>query len=199
MIKIRLRRVGGKKQPHYRVVVADVRSPRDGRFIEIIGHLDPRQDPPTFQIAEERAIHWLQQGAQPTDAVIRMLNQLGTYQKLERVKAGESLEEIMAEMRVEAAERERVAAEAPPPPAAEKAAEEPEREKAKAPAGDMPVEELGLSSRIVKLLSEADVDTVHDLLDKLAVGKETILGIPGLGAKSLEEIEEALKDHGFRE
>lgn len=199
MIKIRLRRVGGKKQPHYRVVVADARSPRDGRFIEIIGHLDPRQDPPTFQIAEERAIHWLQQGAQPTEAVVRMLNKLGTYQKLERVKAGESLEEIMAEMRAEAAEREREAAKAAAAPVAEKAAVEPEREEAKGPAGDMPVEDLGLSSRIVKSLSEADVDTVQGLLEKLAAGREAVLGISGLGEKSLEEIEEALKDHGYRE
>jgi small subunit ribosomal protein S16 len=82
MIKIRLRRVGGKKQPHYRVVVADARSARDGRFIEIIGHLDPRQDPPAFQITQERAIYWLERGAQPTGAVARLLDKLGTYQTI---------------------------------------------------------------------------------------------------------------------
>ncbi|HJX39276.1 MAG TPA: 30S ribosomal protein S16 [Anaerolineae bacterium] len=199
MIKIRLRRVGGKKQPHYRVVVADARSPRDGRFIEIIGHLDPRQDPPAFHIAEERAIHWLQQGAQPTEAVVRMLNQLGTYQKVERVKAGESLEEIMAEMRVEVAERERVAEKTAEPPRAEEAAEEPAREEIEGPGVDTPVAELGLSSRIVKSLSGADVDTVRDLVDKLAEGREAVLGISGLGEKSLVEIEEVLKAHGLLE
>jgi small subunit ribosomal protein S16 len=95
MIRIRLRRVGAKKQPHYRVVVADARSPRDGRFIEIIGHYNPRTDPPTFTIKEDRAIYWLQCGAQPSDPVLRMLNKLGTLEKLERVKAGEALEDIL--------------------------------------------------------------------------------------------------------
>jgi len=76
-VKIRLRRTGGKKQPSYRVVVADSRSPRDGRFIETIGNYNPRTDPPTYSIDEERARHWLSQGAQPTDAVARLLEKLG--------------------------------------------------------------------------------------------------------------------------
>jgi len=78
MVKIRLRRVGAKKQPSYRVVVTDSRSPRDGRFIETIGHYNPRTEPPTVVIKEERALYWLSQGAQPTDAVNRMLKKLGT-------------------------------------------------------------------------------------------------------------------------
>lgn len=73
MVKIRLSRVGAKKQPHYRVVVADVESPRDGRIIENIGHYDPRTDPPTWVVDDERASYWLSQGAQPTDAVARYL------------------------------------------------------------------------------------------------------------------------------
>jgi small subunit ribosomal protein S16 len=76
-VKIRLRRTGGKKQPSYRVVVADSRSPRDGRFIENIGNYNPRTDPPTYTIDEERARYWLSQGAQPTDAVARLLEKLG--------------------------------------------------------------------------------------------------------------------------
>ncbi len=76
-VKIRLRRTGGKKQPSYRVVVADSRSPRDGRFIENIGIYNPRTDPPTYTIDEERARFWLSQGAQPTDAVARLLEKLG--------------------------------------------------------------------------------------------------------------------------
>ena len=63
MVKIRLRRVGAKKQPSYRVVVADAHSPRDGRFIETIGHYDPLRDPPAIRIDEARALHWLRQGA----------------------------------------------------------------------------------------------------------------------------------------
>ena len=81
MVKIRLRQVGSKKQLSYRVVVADERSPRDGRFIENIGHYNPRTDPPTIRIDEERARYWLGQGAQPSDAVRRMLEQLGILER----------------------------------------------------------------------------------------------------------------------
>ncbi len=82
MVKIRLRRVGAKKQPSYRVVVADADSPRDGRFIEIIGNYNPRTDPSTIRIDEARALHWLHQGAQPTPAVAKMLKDLGILDKL---------------------------------------------------------------------------------------------------------------------
>ena len=65
MVKIRLRRVGAKKQPSYRVIVSDQRSARDGRFIEIIGHYNPRTEPETVVIDHERALYWLARGAQP--------------------------------------------------------------------------------------------------------------------------------------
>lgn len=80
-VKIRLRRTGAKKQASYRVVVADARSPRDGRFIENIGHYNPRTDPPTFEIDEERARYWLSKGAQPTDAVARLLEKKGIIEE----------------------------------------------------------------------------------------------------------------------
>ncbi len=73
MVRIRLRRMGAKKKPVYRIVVADKQSPRDGRFIEIIGTYDPRTDPETVSLKAERAAHWLSLGAQPSDAVSRML------------------------------------------------------------------------------------------------------------------------------
>jgi small subunit ribosomal protein S16 len=76
MVRIRLRRVGAKKQPSYRVVVADQRTARDGRFIETIGHYDPRTEPETVVIDGERAHYWLAQGAQPSEAVARMLERL---------------------------------------------------------------------------------------------------------------------------
>ena len=76
-VKIRLRRTGGKGQPSYRVVVADSRSPRDGRFLENIGHYNPRTEPPEVVINDERAKHWLAQGAQPSDAVARLLEKRG--------------------------------------------------------------------------------------------------------------------------
>lgn len=96
MVKIRLRRVGKKKQPTYRVVVADARSPRDGRFIEIIGHYNPRTDPPTVVIKEDRALYWLSTGAQPTDPVDRMLRKMGIYEKLKLLRQGASIEELVA-------------------------------------------------------------------------------------------------------
>ena len=71
-VRIRLRRTGGRKQPSYRVVVADSRSPRDGRFIENIGHYNPRTEPMTVVIDGERASYWLSVGAQPSDAVARL-------------------------------------------------------------------------------------------------------------------------------
>jgi small subunit ribosomal protein S16 len=97
MVKIRLRRVGAKKQPSYRVVVADSRSPRDGRFIEVIGFHNPRTEPETITIQEDRALHWLSVGAQPTEAVRRLLRKLGTLGRFERLKQGEPLEALVAE------------------------------------------------------------------------------------------------------
>lgn len=79
MVKIRLMRVGKRKQPSYRVVVADSRSPRDGRIIEAIGHYQPRQDPSVVSIDEDRAIYWLQQGAQPSDQVRQLLRITGAW------------------------------------------------------------------------------------------------------------------------
>ncbi len=72
-VKLRLMRMGKKKQPTYRVVAADSRSPRNGRFIEIIGTYEPRQDPSVIKIDNERAVHWLSKGAQPTDRVEKLL------------------------------------------------------------------------------------------------------------------------------
>ncbi len=76
-VKIRLSRVGGKKNPHYRVVVADSRAPRDGRFIEIIGRYNPQTDPSTIEIDNEKASEWLKNGAQPTDQVRNLLKITG--------------------------------------------------------------------------------------------------------------------------
>ena len=77
MVKIRLRRMGAKKAPFYRVVVADSRYPRDGRFIEELGTYDPRQNPPAVNIDVERAQAWIRTGAQPTDTVRDLLKKAG--------------------------------------------------------------------------------------------------------------------------
>jgi len=85
MVRIRLKREGAKNRPSYRVVVADARSPRDGAYIEKIGHYNPLTDPETVVIDEEEALKWLKCGAQPTEAVARLFSTLGIMDKF---KAG---------------------------------------------------------------------------------------------------------------
>lgn len=95
MVKIRLRRMGAKKRPFYRVVVADSRSPRDGRFIEEIGYYDPTKEPAVIKIDEEKAIRWINNGAQPTDTARSLLRKTGVLnrvheQKQQKAKVNES-------------------------------------------------------------------------------------------------------------
>lgn len=97
MVRIRFRRIGMKKQPSYRIVVADARSPRDGRFLEIIGHYNPRTQPQTDVIDEGRALYWLSVGAQPSDSVRRLMVRTGTWERFERLRKGESIETLVAE------------------------------------------------------------------------------------------------------
>lgn len=78
-VKLRLVRMGKKKQPTYRVVAADSRSPRNGRFIEIVGTYEPRAEPSVVRIDNERALDWLRKGAQPTDRVQRLLQESGAW------------------------------------------------------------------------------------------------------------------------
>ncbi len=84
MLRIRLSRVGKKKRPVYRIVVTDSRSPRDGPSVEIIGHYDPLPHPAEIVVKEERAIHWLQVGAQPSEAAAKLLTRLGIMEKAGR-------------------------------------------------------------------------------------------------------------------
>src|ERR1700686_1782813 len=81
MVKIRLRRMGAKKQPTYRFVVTDARSPRDGRFIEIVGHYNPRSEPKTVVVDEEKIKAWLAKGAQPSDPGRRLLAAKGLVER----------------------------------------------------------------------------------------------------------------------
>jgi small subunit ribosomal protein S16 len=85
-VRIRLRRLGAKKRPFYRVVVADQRSPRDGRFIEIIGKYHPLEDPSLIEIDEEKALEWLRKGAQPSQPVENLLKKTGIWEKFEAGK-----------------------------------------------------------------------------------------------------------------
>ncbi|UCF30347.1 MAG: 30S ribosomal protein S16 [bacterium] len=85
-VSIRLKRMGKKKQPFYRVVVADSRSPRDGRFIDIIGTYDPKKDPAEIVIKEEKALEWLRTGAKPSDTVRSLLSKKGIMKKFDEEK-----------------------------------------------------------------------------------------------------------------
>jgi len=87
-VKIRLMRMGKRKQPSYRVVVADSRSPRDGRNIETIGHYGPRQDPSLVDIDGDKALAWLRKGAQPTEQVQKLLAVAGVWAQFEAEKSG---------------------------------------------------------------------------------------------------------------
>ena len=88
MVKLRLRRMGGKKKPFYRVVAADARSPRDGKFIETLGRYDPRTEPSLIELDEEKVLDWLRKGAQPTDQVRRLMEIKGIWQKFQEEKSG---------------------------------------------------------------------------------------------------------------
>ena len=85
-VKIRLRRMGGKKDSFFRIVVADSRSPRDGRFVESIGYYDPTTEPATVKMDEEKAFEWIAKGAQVTDTVKALLQKQGTLKKIEEMK-----------------------------------------------------------------------------------------------------------------
>jgi len=97
MVRIRLRRVGLKHQPSYRIVAADREAPRDGRFLEILGFYNPRTDPPTLDIKEDRVFEWMSKGAQPSESVVQLLKSVGAVDRYTRFKAGESAETLQAE------------------------------------------------------------------------------------------------------
>jgi small subunit ribosomal protein S16 len=97
MVRIRLRRVGAKGQPSYRIVAADKESPRDGRFLEILGFYNPRTSPATIQIQEDRIYDWLSKGAQPSESVLKVFGSAGLLERYERFRQGEAIEVLLAE------------------------------------------------------------------------------------------------------
>jgi small subunit ribosomal protein S16 len=97
MVRIRLRRVGARNQASFRIVAAEKEAPRDGRFLEILGHYNPRTEPSTVVVDEARLFHWLKNGAQPSEAVVDALRALGTWDRWERFKDGEELEVLLKE------------------------------------------------------------------------------------------------------
>ena len=97
MVRIRLRRVGATNQPSYRIVVADKESPRDGKFLEILGHYNPRTEPFTFEVQEDRVYDWMQKGAQPSESVAQLFTSVGLMERYQRVKDGEDAEQVLKE------------------------------------------------------------------------------------------------------
>ena len=97
MVRLRLRRIGLKGQPTYRVVAADKESPRDGRFLEILGHYNPRTKPATVHLNEERVYHWMKNGALPTESVEQVFKSAGVMDRWERFKKGEAVETLVKE------------------------------------------------------------------------------------------------------
>jgi len=136
-VKIRLMRVGKKKQPSYRVVVSDARSPRDGRFIEVLGQYAPRAEPSVVQIDADRALHWLRVGAQPTEQVGKLLEISGVWAAYKDAvgKAAASKPKAKTPKAKKVVEQPEPAA--APAPAAEASAEAPAEEAAaEAPAAE---------------------------------------------------------------
>ena len=155
-VKIRLMRVGKKKQPTYRVVVADGRSPRDGRFIEIIGQYAPRQDPSFCQINADSALSWLRKGAQPTEQVQKLLTEQGVWAQYEAERSKPAVTKLSrrgyvsgkvapGEKKVKAAPEPEAPAAAAAAPAEEASVEEAPAEEAtpaeEAPADATPAED----------------------------------------------------------
>jgi small subunit ribosomal protein S16 len=138
LLKIRLRRTGQKHQPSYRVVVADKDSPRDGRFVEILGHYNPRTEPVTFEVKEDRVRHWVSVGAQPTETVHRLLHARGIIETEppKRVTKPSRAEREAAAAAAKAAEEAAAAAKAAEEAAAAAAAAEAEAAEAAEGEGD---------------------------------------------------------------
>src|SRR5574342_1111549 len=97
MVRIRLRRIGLKGQPTYRIVAADKESPRDGRFLEILGFYNPRTEPATIHVKEDRAYQWMKDGTLPTESVEKVFKSAGVMDRFERFKKGEPVEALVQE------------------------------------------------------------------------------------------------------
>lgn len=97
MVRIRLRRVGLRNQPSYRIIAANSESPRDGKFLEILGHYNPRTEPYTLEVKEDRVYHWISNGAQMSEAVERLFKNAGILERYQRFKSGEEIETLIKE------------------------------------------------------------------------------------------------------
>jgi small subunit ribosomal protein S16 len=142
MLRIRLSRIGKRKQPSYRIVVTDQRNPREGAHLEIIGHYNPLTNPATITLKEERAIHWLQVGAQPSDTAAKILTRSGVMEQAGRPAAVWSGKQMAPGAKKRKAQESAAAAPAPAPaPAAAAPAVTAEAPAEEAPATPEPPDE----------------------------------------------------------
>ena len=180
MLRIRLRRVGKKGNPSYRIVVADSRAPRDGAYVEWIGNYDPMADPPAVTIKEDRAQAWLSQGAQPSDAVARILDWKGILTRTPKQRTTANAVEEEPEV---AAPAPAPVAEAPTPEpeaddttaVAEEAAEEPVAEVVAEETAEEPVAEVAAEESAEEISGEAES---ADDIDSEDTGEETSKDTP---------------------
>jgi small subunit ribosomal protein S16 len=170
MLRIRLTRVGKKKQPHYRVVVADIEAPRDGRIVERIGYYSPLTESDLMDIDEERALYWLSVGAQPTDTVRSLLRKRGTLERFARMRAGEPLDAVVTAYKQETGEIE-PEAEAQEEPVAE--AEEVDEETA-VEAEETVVEEPETEVAEAYAEAEAETETTEELVETVDEAVDTV-------------------------
>jgi small subunit ribosomal protein S16 len=105
MVRLRLRKVGSKAQQSFRIVAAEREHPRDGRFLENLGFYNPRTNPATIVVDEVRVYHWLQNGAQPSESLLKLFKVTGTLGRYDRLKGGEALEILTAEATASATQR----------------------------------------------------------------------------------------------
>ncbi len=156
MVKIRLRRVGAKKKPQYRLVVADARSPRDGSFIDIIGHYNPLTDPETVVIAEDKARHWLERGAQPTDTAARLLAKVGIIEeskaRKEKIEAGVTVKPKASKKKAKAGVTEK----------SEISKKEPEASSAEEPGTNKEESEAGITKEPETNKEEPEADIAEE-------------------------------------
>ena len=195
MVRIRLRRVGGKKQASFRVVAADKESPRDGRFIEILGFYNPRTEPATIDLKEDRIYDWMSKGAQPSDSVQQIFQTIGLTDRFERFKSGEKVETLMAEA-LEAKEARKVNPKTRYPAPVGK----PKKAKAEEPA-DAPAEEESPAEDSVeaKAAPKADAEKEESAAaaeDPVEEGKDEAAEEQ---AEEVPEAEEEAKDGAVEE
>ena len=160
-VKLRLMRMGKKKQPTYRVVAADTRSPRNGRFIEIIGTYEPRQDPSVIKIDNERAVHWLRHGAKPTERVEKILKISGAWTDFTGEMVDPSVPEKASKKSPKQLAKEAEAAEAAAAPA-EVADPEPAADAAEVAADPENAEAAAASAEVTEAEPAAEAENTED-------------------------------------